>query len=316
MAARRVYRSISTPITLGSVAVVLTIALLVGWTLVSLQNIAITRRVAENTALLVAGIVSLAIVLSVVVLFSVFLVREILEVRRQSTFIDSVTHELKSPLASLKLCLETLRRTELTESQREELRQMMLGDVERLSLFIDDILETSRLAHGRRSYVLSEVTLVDLVQRCADTVAKRYKLPASAIRVSVAPELRLVTDIPALETVLKNLLDNGVKYSDAPPEVSVAARPTAGGALVLEVTDGGIGIPPKHLKRIFERFYRVPAEEVYARKGTGLGLFVVSSLVRTLGGKLEAYSEGPRRGTRMRVELPLAAAPPSELHHV
>jgi signal transduction histidine kinase len=305
--ARRIYRSISTPIVLGSIAVALTIFLLVGWIIVVLRYMELARGIASNTWILVAGLVSFAVVLSVVVLFSVFLVREILEVRRQITFIDSVTHELKTPLASLKLCLETMARPDVSEEQRAALKRMMRGDVDRLTTFIDDVLESSRIAHGRRPYALGEVHLADLLHDAVDELARHYQLEPGSVTVHVVGDGRVVTDAAALATVVKNLVDNGIKYSNRPVHVEVSAR-VEGQRLVLEVQDSGIGIAPKHLKRVFERFYRVPTEAVYSRAGSGLGLFVVWSLVRGLGGRLEAQSEGPDRGTRMRVELPVAAA--------
>ncbi len=300
-------RSIGLPIVLGSVAVVLTVALLVGWTLVLVQNLSLTSEVAQNVWLLVAGSVSFCVVLSVVVLFSVFLVREILEVRRQYTFIDSVTHELKSPLSSLRLCLETMARQEITHEQREQLRQMMLSDVDRLSEFVDSILEASRIQHGRRGYLWSEIDVADLGERCVAGIARRYSLPADAITVDIPHGLSLVTDVTALETALKNLLDNAVKYSPAPVHVRLAAA-KSDGFVDIDVHDHGIGIPKKHLRRISERFYRVPTEEVYARRGTGLGLFVVASLVRGLGGRLSVQSPGEGCGTHVHLRLPAALA--------
>lgn len=307
MGARRIYRSISTPIVLGSVAVALTIFLLVGWIVVVLRYMELARGIASNTWLLVAGLVSFAVVLSVVVLFAVFLVREILEVRRQITFIDSVTHELKTPLASLKLCLETMARPDVTDEQRGALQRMMRGDVDRLTTFIDDVLESSRIAHGRRPYALGEVHVGELLRDAVDELARHYQLEPGSVDVKVEGDARVVTDAAALATVVKNLVDNGIKYSNRPVHVQVTAH-VEPQRLVLEVQDRGIGIAPKHLKRVFERFYRVPTEAVYSRAGSGLGLFVVWSLVRALGGRLEAHSDGPNRGTRMRVELPVAAA--------
>jgi signal transduction histidine kinase len=294
------------PIVLGSAAVALSVALLVGWTLVVLRNLALTREVARNTTLLVAGIVSLATIISVLVLFSVFLVRALLEVRRQYSFIDSVTHELKSPLAELKLCLDTIQRPELRSEQRDQLRQTMLDAVDRLSGFIDDVLEASHLAHGRGGFALQEVELAPLVQRCAEIVATRHKTPLGAVTVEVPEGLTLLTDPTALETVVRNLLDNAIKYSDPPRHVRLSASRRGPGVVQVEVRDNGIGVPRLELGRIFDRFYRVPEEAVRARRGTGLGLFVVSALVRNLGGRIEAHSEGAGRGTTMVVRLPAA----------
>ncbi|MBI3073209.1 MAG: HAMP domain-containing histidine kinase [Deltaproteobacteria bacterium] len=299
-------RSTSTPIILASVAVPLAIAILVGWILLIALNIELSQHVAGRTWLLVTGVVSLVFIMVVLVLFSVFLVREIMEVRRQNSFIDSVTHELKSPLASLKLCAETLARDELSIAQREELRQMMLGDVERLSVFIDDVLEASRIAHGLAGagQTADEVDVGELVSRCAASVAKRHNVDPASVVVDVAAPVRLVTDVLSLEIVFKNLLDNAVKYSgDVVRVVAKVDRDTDGRGIVT-VRDEGIGIARRHLRRVFERFYRVQNEPVRARHGSGLGLFVVASLVEHLGGKIVAQSDGEGFGTMMRVTLP------------
>jgi signal transduction histidine kinase len=301
-------RSISLLIVISTITVLLTVTLLVGWTLVIVQNMAATRAVSGSVWLLVGGIAFFVVIMSVVVLFSVFLVREILEVRRQQTFIDSVTHELKSPLASIKLCLDTLARSELSTNQREHLRHMMLADVERLSIFVDDILNASRISHGLRTQQWTTVNVTTLVQRCIEAMRRRYELDEAAITAQVPPDLTIHTDPTALETVLKNLLDNAVKYSTPTPRVSVEVVPDSSKHIRIEVRDEGIGIERPQLKRIFKRFYRVPNDDVYARSGTGLGLYVVAALVRNLGGQISAHSGGHMQGTRVRVKLPVAVA--------
>lgn len=299
-------RSISLPIVLGIVTVLLTIALLVGWILVLVQNLNLTERVGQNATLIALGSVSFAVIIVVLVLFSVFLVREIRMVNRQTRFIDSVTHELKSPLASLKLCVETLARDDLVLGQRVEVRQMMLDDVERLSIFIDDVLQASRLSYPREGHALEDIVLYDLVQSCARGIVRYYKQPPEVIQVRIPADLVLVTDRTAFETVIKNLLDNALKYSlglDRPPEVTVDARREAR-HIHMEIRDRGVGIPKRYQRRIFERFYRVPHDTVRARHGTGLGLFVASALVRLLGGKLTSESDGLGHGTAMHVKVP------------
>jgi signal transduction histidine kinase len=185
---------------------------------------------------------------------------------------------------------------------------MMLTDVERLSVFVDDILEASRIAHGRRTQSWTAVNIPQLVRHSVDGIQKRYNLEAAAFRVDMPPSLTITTDPTALETVLKNLLDNAVKYSPSPPRVEVIVRPDNQGQVELRVTDHGIGIEKAQLKRIFRRFYRIPSDEVYARSGTGLGLYVVAALVRNLGGHIEAHSQGQHLGTSMHVHLPLGVA--------
>jgi signal transduction histidine kinase len=301
-------RSISLLIVISTITVLLTVALLVGWTLVIAQNMGARQAVSGSVWLLVGGIGFFVVIMSVVVLFSVFLVREILEVRRQQTFIDSVTHELKSPLASIKLCLDTLARPELSAPQRENLRHMMLSDVERLSIFVDDILEASRISHGLRTQQWTTVNVTTLVERCVVGMQRRYELDDGAIKTRVPADLTIHTDPTAFETVLKNLLDNAVKYSTPPVRVTIEVQAEQTKHIRIEVSDEGIGIERPQLKRIFRRFYRVPSDDVYARSGTGLGLYVVAALVRNLGGSIAASSEGHMRGTRVSVRLPVAVA--------
>ncbi len=304
MARRRNLKSISVPIILGSVTVPLALGLLVGWSVLFGQKIARSHDIAGDVWLLVLGAVSFVVIIAVLVLLSIFLAREILEVRRQDSFIDSVTHELKSPLASLKLCLETLGRDHLEGAPREKLRRMMLNDVERLSSFIDDVLQASRLAHQNAPTNAAEVDLTEFVRSCVDAMAARHQMPDGAIAVVVPETMVLATDRAALEIVLKNLVDNAIKYSNDPPIVEVRAFYDKRGRPVIEVEDRGMGIARAHRKRIFQRFYRVNDENVRRRRGTGLGLFVVSSLVRSLGGSIKAISEGEGKGTTMRVVLP------------
>lgn len=299
---RQFGRSISTPIIWASVAVALTIALLVGWTMLIVNYVPLSG----NTWLLVLGIAGFVFIVSVLVAFSVFLVRETLETRRQYRFIDSVTHELKSPLASLKLCLETMSRDDLSDEQRESLRGMMRDDVDRLTVFIDDILQASRLAHGRASGVpVRRVELDEVVGRCTETVERRYELPSGTIDIDIEGDVELITETTSLETILTNLLDNAVKYSDRETlsvQVEVSQRRES---VVIEVVDHGIGIPETSLKHVFRRFYRAETESVRKRRGTGLGLFVVAALVKYLGGSIEARSDGDGCGTTMRLVLPV-----------
>ncbi len=297
-------RSISGPIIWGSVSATLTVLMLVGWIYVILKNQEFTQQWVANFWLLVGGIVSLVAITTVLILFSVFLARQILEIRRQTTFIDSVTHELRSPLASIRLGLQTLGRAGLATEQKELLREMMLDDTERLAAFIDDILEATRLEYGRAGQMISVVSLEELVYACAATVTRRHKLEPEVVEVDITDDIELDTDATALETVLKNLLDNAIKYSDPPVRVQVTGRLRERGTAELCVRDHGVGIPASELRRIFDRFYRVDSEAVRTRRGTGLGLFVVKALVEDLGGRMRAHSDGPGKGTTMTITVP------------
>lgn len=302
------------PITFGAVTVPLSALLLVGWTVFVARRITDSGQVVENVWLLSLGIISFIVIMSVLVMFTIFLAREILEVRKQDSFIDSVTHELKSPLASIKLCLQTLERDGIPEDKRERLRKMMMDDVDRLTSFIDDVLQASRLAHDDVvGMALEDVPLAQLTRHVVEHVVTRQKLPEGAIDIAIPDSLTAHTDRAAIEIVIRNLVDNAVKYSKDPVSIRVRARDD-GKATVVEVQDDGIGIPAAELKRIFHRFYRAPSEGVRKRKGTGLGLFVVSALVRNLGGTVDASSEGEGKGSTFVVRLPLHVAKPAAEH--
>jgi signal transduction histidine kinase len=184
---------------------------------------------------------------------------------------------------------------------------MMREDVDRLSSFIDDVLQASLVTHGSLAMSAAEVDLADVARGCAASVAGRYHLPERAIQIDIPVGLVLSTDRAALEIVLKNLVDNAVKYSEGEPQIRLGASLDHKGRVLLEVHDRGVGIPEKHLQRVFHRFHRVDDETVRSRRGTGLGLFVVAALVRNLGGSVRAFSEGLGKGTTMRVTLPASA---------
>jgi signal transduction histidine kinase len=296
-------RSISLPIVLSAITVLMTVTLLVGWILVISRNLPLSSAFAGNLWLLTGGIISF------VVLFSVSLVREILEGRRQQMFIDSVSHELKSPLASIKLCLDTLARPGLSATQQVELRNMMASDVERLTIFVDDILQASRVAYRRRSQAWTMVDVAALVRHVMDSIGRRHGLADNSFHLSAPARVAAFTDPTALEIIVKNVLDNAVKYSSTTPSVHVEVH-LQDGQLAIVVTDRGIGIERNQLRRIFRRFHRAPDPLVNERSGSGLGLFVVQRLVRNLGGRIQAESAGPGKGTTMRIRLPVGVAEP------
>lgn len=194
----------------------------------------------------------------------------------------------------------------LDEEKRALLREMMLTDVDRLNEFIDDVLSASRLVHAADRAGLSTSPLVvkELVGEVAKSVCARYKLTSDAIEIDIDPALVIRSDPAALTVLLRNLLDNAVKYSDeGAVRVRIRARETDRG-LAVDIEDSGIGIAKRDLKRVFHRFYRAPGESVRRRKGTGLGLFIVSGLIRSLGGRVEARSEGEGAGTTMTLTIP------------
>lgn len=292
--------SIRVPIILGVISVGLAIAMLVAWILVLVYSDL------EANWLLVLGIISLSWILLVLGGFAFFLVAEILEVRRQQRFVDSVTHELRSPLTSLRMGLQTLARPQLDADQRTQVRVMMLGDVQRLSAFVDDIRTANRVGGNAIEARLRSVPLADAVNAAvAAALARREADPARVIVDAIPSELTVRADPGALDTVLVNLIDNALKYSDAPAPVRVhALHDVKRGWVGVQVHDQGIGLTRQERRRMRRRFYRADREAVRGRPGTGLGLYVVDGLIRAQGGRLRAESPGPGRGTTMHVSLP------------
>ncbi len=284
--------------TATGLAVAVTIALLVGWILLVVYY-------TDATWLLVLGIIGLAGVGVVLGALALRLSLTAREVRRQGVFLDAMTHELKSPLASLKACAETLERPELRPAQQQELVQMMGRDIERLSGLIDDVLAAGRLADEGFGRSEGDIELAGPVRRSVERVRRRHAAPAEAIIVDVDADCRVVGDPQALETVVVNLIDNAVKYSDPPVRVRVAGT-AVGEDVLLTVSDHGIGIDRSEQRRILQRFTRGDADAVRARHGTGLGLTVAAALVRRNRGRLSIDSPGVGHGTTVTVRWPRA----------
>lgn len=284
--------------TATAVAVAVTIALLVGWVLV-------VALYTEAVWLLVLGILGLVGVGVVLGVLAVRLGLTAREVRRQGVFLDAMTHELKSPLASLKACAETLDRPDLKPDQHHELIEMMGQDIDRLTALIDDVLAAGRLADERFGTETAEIRLVDPVERAIARVRRRHGVPSDAITAAVEPDCRIIGDPPAIGTVLSNLVDNAVKYSDPPVRVRIVGT-ALGDEVLLTISDDGIGIDPRDRRRILRRFSRGDTDAVRARHGTGLGLTVAAALIRRSRGRLIIDSPGVGHGTTVSIRWPRA----------
>jgi signal transduction histidine kinase len=286
-------------ITLGVCLTVLAVALNVTWVHIN------GRRIALD----VLGVFLFAILIAGVVLNTVFLVREIRRNERQDSFLNAVTHELKTPIASMRLYLDTLQRHPVDESQRQHFYATMRSDTDRLLATVEQVLKAGELGQRERVQRRSRVELKTEVAECVAITLSRHHLPAEAIQLEDVPgDVRLfVSANPEdLRTAVLNLLDNAVKYS--PQGVHVKCRLSIEHYTwaVLSITDTGIGIQAHDLRRIFKRFYRATSSDRVKIKGTGLGLFLVRTIVRQHGGQIRAMSEGPGKGSTMIVKLPLA----------
>jgi two-component system, OmpR family, phosphate regulon sensor histidine kinase PhoR len=296
-------RSLGWPITLGVVMIVLLVALTVGWILVVV--VAATRTSASGYwwAILAVGTTFLALVLVGVVLYLLLSIKEIRLNQRQSNFIDSVTHELKSPLASLKLYVQTLSRRNVTEEQRVDFHRFMLDDLERLDSLINHMLDTARLNLAPTTDETADVELSNVLERCARTACLHYRLADDIVKLELTPAVVLAPPMD-VEVVFRNLIDNAIKYSGEKPEVIVQSWVAGGGTVVTRIIDNGPGIPVNMRQKIFGRFFRIGNELERSKPGTGLGLFIVRTLVKRMRGKINVRSRGGQSGSVFEVELP------------
>jgi two-component system phosphate regulon sensor histidine kinase PhoR len=287
------------PITLAVVMIALVVALIIGW-------VVLTVREVEQTALfwvlMLMGTIFLGLVLIGVVLYLLISIKGIRLNQRQSNFMDSVSHELKSPIASLKLYLQTLTRRNVTEDQQAHFFRVMLDDVERLDSLINHMLDAARLDQEPVATDKADVELSAVLTSCAETVCLRYHLPLSTVRVDATPAVLRARPID-VEMIFRNLIDNAVKYGGTEPVVNVESH-LVGNQVVAHITDNGRGIPPKLRRKIFGRFVRLGSELERSQAGTGLGLFIVRTLVKRLNGTVAVRGRSDQSGTVFEVRLP------------
>lgn len=293
----------------GAIAFSITLGVLLVGGLVTL-NIAWILSNERRLVLLVLGIIVFALLTAGVVLNTVFLVRELRRNERQDSFLNAVTHELKTPIASIRLYLETLQRRELPDEQRKQFYSIMLSDSERLLATVEQVLKAGELSARQRHESRTLVELTPLVEDCVSIVRQRHHLPPEAIALEPVPagvRLRVRGIQEDLRAAVLNLLDNAVKYSPSGVHVRCSLAIVNYSNVALTVVDTGLGIPANQLKRIFKRFYRVPGRNAVKVKGTGLGLFLVRTIARQHGGNVTAISAGPGEGSTFTLTLPLSA---------
>ncbi len=278
---------------LGIILSALAVVLNIGWILLNLREV----------ALLVFGVIFFAILITGLILNTIFLFREIRRNEQHDAFLNAVTHELKTPIASIKLYLETLRSRELSPEKRQEFYVIMLEDNERLLGTVEQVLQASRAREKQREMNLSELDLGDVIRDTTDIVRAQRHLDESAIRSTLpADAVKVLGDRNELQTAITNLLDNAIKYCAEEPHISIRLKASGSDAEVY-IRDNGIGIARADLKRIFKRFYRVHARSMEV-KGTGLGLPIVRSIIERHGGRIRAESRGLGKGTTFVIQLP------------
>jgi two-component system, OmpR family, phosphate regulon sensor histidine kinase PhoR len=298
-------RSLRWPITLGVVMFVVLVLLLIGWVVLAwLGIINDTTSAGLYIALLSIGATLLTLVIVGTALYLTLSIKAINLTQRQSNFIDSVTHELKSPIASLKLYLQTLNRRPVSPAEQEVFFKDMLQDVERLDELINHLLDVARLERNRISSPPEEVRLDEVIRQCSAELCQRYERPTETIRLELAPAVVTAVHVD-LELIFRNLIDNAMKYADDKrPEVEIAAQAGSNGQIIVCVSDNGRGIPHSLRHRIFGRFVRLGSELVREKPGTGLGLYIVRTMVVRLGGKIRIRDRDRGSGATFEVQLP------------
>lgn len=275
------------------------VSLNVGWILIN----------ARRALPLILGVISFALIIAGLIVYTVFLVLEIKRNEEHQTFINAVSHELKTPIASMRLYLQTLQSREVDEAQRKQFYDIMLADAERLHTTVEQVLKAGALNQKRRVTIWSPVDMAAVARECVQLAVVRHHLKRDAIALEAHDEgpLMVSGDAEELSAVLSNLLDNAVKYSGNDVRVTISLAAPTPATVWVRVQDHGAGIPRKQLKRIFNRFYRVQTRGLRQVKGTGLGLYIVREIARAHGGRVFAQSEGEGRGATFTVELPRLA---------
>ncbi|HKU27412.1 MAG TPA: HAMP domain-containing sensor histidine kinase [Candidatus Sulfotelmatobacter sp.] len=291
---------------LGIGLVALAVALNVGWIILNWRE----------GVLLFFGIIFFALIIAGLVVNTIFLVREVRRNEQHDSFINAVTHELKTPLASIRLHLETMQRRELPEARRQEFYKLMLSDTDRLTETVEQVLRAGRAGDKKAGRDKAEVDFSQVVRDCMESIRTRYHLQPEAIRYEQAltnGSGAWVRGSPEdLRTAVANVLDNAVKYSGDHIDVQVRLEARDDKRVQLRVKDCGVGIEQQDLKRIFKRFHRVGNRSLAHIKGTGLGLFIVKSIAKKHGGKAFAESEGEGKGTTVTIELPRMESSPEK----
>jgi two-component system sensor histidine kinase SenX3 len=288
-------------ITLGACLVGLALALNVSWVLLNWRKV----------AWLVLGIIFFSAIIAGLILNTIFLVREIRRNEQHDAFINAASHELKTPIASIRLYLQTLKRHSVEPEKQREFYDIMLADTDRLLRTVEQVLLAGQIAHRRSQSHEELIDLPQMARSCLELARTHYpQFPPDSFHYAESfdnGERALVKgNADDLRIAIANLIDNAVKYSSKPVRVSVDVAALEDRRLLVRVQDQGVGIPSKELKRIFKRFYRVPGRLMAQIKGTGLGLFIVQAIIERHGGSVTAESEGEGRGSTFTIRLPRA----------
>jgi two-component system sensor histidine kinase SenX3 len=284
---------------LGALLIAVAVALNIGWIVVNWRT----------GLLLLVGIISFAVLIAGLILNTTFLIREIRRTEQHDTFIHAVTHELKTPLASIRLYLQTLRQRDVEPARQQEFIETMLSDTARLQSTIDQVLLAGKTGTARRVVNPIDVDLTEVVGECVTVAGRRHHLVNGEVevidRLLEGEDAVVLGDREELQAAVTNLIDNAIKYSGDRVRVAVELVKLGARRVAITVKDQGMGITRDELKRIFRRFYRIPGALSARVRGTGLGLSIVRAVARRHGGRAYAESKGSGKGSQFTLELPL-----------
>lgn len=289
-------KSVALFIALGGGLIFVIFFLYVGWVLLSWRS----------GWLLALGLLLLLTLIGGVTANTFFLVRQVRRNEQQDAFINAVTHELKTPVASIRLYLQTLQTRSVDEAKRKEFYGIMLDDSDRLLETIEQVLRTGRIGSRSRGPNFSAIDLNAVVEECVGRTRSLYHISAEQLGLHPGPPVTIRADLEEVRAALSNLIDNAVKYSGSDVNVTVETSPVNDHYVAVRVRDQGPGIPKTELKQIFKRFHRVPGTGGVRIPGTGLGLYIVRSVAKRHGGRAWAESEGVGRGSTFVLQLPIA----------
>lgn len=306
--------SLKGPVILFVIVLVLMLTLAVLWSAVLVHDYQLLRSVAGAAPFHWTFIaLGSLLFLTIIILSSILSAQLFAQIRwrqRQSNFISSVSHELNSPLSSIKLFAQTLRKPDLALEDRLTFVSKIVTDVDRLHRLIANILRAAEMDyHGDELQVVTQrLELSDYLERFAADAREVYRENRLELELEARDEHFVHLDPMMFRQVLDNLLDNAVRYAgEGPPRVEIRIG-RLDGHVEMKVSDHGVGIPTEALPKLFDRFYRIEeTSRARRRKGTGIGLYVVRSIVHAHGGKVTAQSDGPDAGTTFTIRLPAAS---------
>lgn len=289
------HKSIAFFISLGAGLILVILLLYIGWVLLNWHR----------GILVFFGVLLLTMIIAGIVLNTIFLVREIRRNEQHDAFINAVTHELKTPVASIRLYLETLTSRNVEEEKRQEFYGIMLDDSKRLLTTIEQVLRTGRIGPANPILTFSPIDLIEVLEECVERARTLHNLPAESLTYRAGAPIKVQGDVDEVRAAVFNLIDNAIKYSDKHVHVNVETAQVDAKHIAVRVTDRGVGIPKAELKRIFRRFYRIPGPVAMRPNGTGLGLYIVRSVAKRHRGRAWAESEGRGHGSTFVLQFPI-----------